>query len=102
MVGRPWKYRPLIQTLKDDELYNTSKVVRHGEALGLFDVSFDDPERQLSGDEKRRAMKNARSALANMVVAKLPEPDGEIEVTKPYRSFYPAWYGHTWKKVLGI
>lgn len=96
MVGRKWKYKPLIEVLKDDELYNVGKIIRLAESLGLFDSDLDSG-RPLLGEDKKRVMKNARSALANMTYMRLPEPDGELEVRQPYRAFYPAWLGSTWK-----
>lgn len=96
MAGRKWKYKPLIDVLNDDELYNVGKIIRYAESLGMFEQDLDSG-RDLVGDDKKRAMKNARSALANMTYTRLPEPDGEVEVSKPYRAYYPAWLGKTWK-----
>ena len=102
MAGRPWKYKPLVDALVNDELYPTSKIIKHAEELGLFDHDLDEPEHRLSPEQKKAAKKKARSALANIAAKKLPKPDGEIEVFKPYRGFYPAWYGKTWKKAMGL
>jgi len=100
MAGRPWKYKQLIEILDDDELYTTGKIIRRAEGLGLFDRDFDD-SRKLNPMEKRKAKTNARSAISIMANKKMPEPDGEIEVTKPYKATYRAWTGRTWKDALG-
>ena len=84
-----YKYGPLIKALEDDELYHVSKIIRRAVDDGFFD-NEDDP---------KAARKRARSALANHAL-KLGDPDGEVEVTKPYRAFYPAWFGRTWKTLL--
>lgn len=96
MAGRKWKYRILVEALDDDELYNVGKIIRIAEENGMFEFDLDSG-RRLVDEDKKRAMKNARSALANLTYTRLPEPDGEIEVFKPYRAYYPAWLGKTWK-----
>ena len=96
MAGRKWKYRPLVDALDDDALYNVAKIIRLAEEKGLFEYDLD-TGRRLVDEDKKRAMKNARSALANLTYIRLPEPDGEIEVLTPYRAYYPAWLGKTWK-----
>ena len=89
MVKHLWKYGGLIEPLADNELYHVAKIIHLGVDSGFFDQE-DDP---------KAAKKRARSALANHAL-KLGEPDGEIEVTKPYRAFYPAWFGKTWKRII--
>jgi len=102
-MGRPWKYDLIIQALEDEELYHTAKVIKHGEAAGLFDHSFDDEGIPLSAREKKQAMKNARSSLAHFAAKRLPkDPDGFLEVTKPYRGTFPVYYGRTWKQALAM
>ena len=97
-MARPWKYDKLITVLPEDELFHTAKVIAHGGEQGLFDYSFDEPDRKLTDVEKRNAMKNARSSLAHYVVKRLPkEPDGYVEAGAPSRAMYPAWYGKAWK-----
>ena len=95
-TGRPWKYKPLVDRLDDSELYTVSRIVSEAQEAGLFAVDFDDGK-PLTPDQQRAAKKRARSALANMT-KKLGEPNGEVEVQKPYRAFYPAWHGSTWKR----
>ena len=90
MVKTIWKYGELIQALDDNELYHVAKILRHGEAIGFFQKFSD----------LKLAKKRARSALSNHAL-KLGPPEGEIEVTRPYRAFFPAWYGKTWKKLIG-
>ena len=97
-TGRPWKYKPLIDRLEDSQLYHVGKIIQEAKSAGLFEFDLDEPDRSLSEQDKKRATKNARSALANKTTA-LPPPDGEIEVTRPYKSFYRAWLGSTWKKL---
>jgi hypothetical protein len=102
-MARPWKYDKLITALPDEELFHTAKVIDHGDAQGLFDFSFDDPDRRLSDIEKKNAMKNARSSLAHYVVNRLPKkPDGYVEAKAPARAMYPAWFGATWKSGIAI
>lgn len=98
-MGRPWKYDRLIQNLDDDDLYFTAKVIAYGLSEGLFDFSFDDPDRKLNDIEKKNAMANARSSLSHFVGKYLPEdPDGYLPGSKPTRVKYPAWYGWRWKR----
>lgn len=99
MAGRKWKYRNLIETLEDNELYHVSKIIRDAEDRGFFDHHID-TGRPLEGKDQLRAIRNARAALGNMAASKMPEADGEVEVTEPYKAFYRAWYGRTWKQVL--
>ena len=100
-MGRPWKYNRLIEALEEDELYHTAKVIKHGVSVGLFDHSFDEEAKALTGAQRTQAMKNARSSLAHFAARHLPKlPDGYLEVTKPYRGTFPLFYGRTWKKAL--
>lgn len=96
MAGRKWKYRVLVEGLNDGELYPVSKIVNRAEALGFFEYDLDSG-RPLFDEDRIRAKRNARSALAKLASTSMPAPDGQVEVQKPYRSFYPAWFGKTWK-----
>ena len=100
MAGRPWKYKPLVDALPEGELFHTGKIIRYCEGIGLFDFSLDDPDRRHTPEEKKRAKKNARSALAQLAAKKMPAPDGKVQVEKPYEASFKAWYGRTWKRVL--
>ena len=100
-MARPWKYDRLIKILEDNELYHTSKVIRNAEKLGLFEYSFDDPEKKNTKFDKRASMKKARSAIANFSAKYMPkEPDDLTEVTKPFLAYYPSFYGWRWKQTL--
>jgi len=98
MVGRRWKYKPLVEALDDDVLYHVAKIVNDGDSGGLFDFSFEDRSKPVTEDEKALAKKRARSALS-VIAKKLPAPEGEVEAFVPYRAYIPAWYGRTWKAV---
>jgi len=101
MAGRPWKYRPCIEILPDDELFNVAKIVEHAADQGLFDYNLDNPNQRFDAADKKRARRNARSALAQMAAQKMPDkPDGKIRVDHPFEAYYLAWYGRTWKKAL--
>ena len=99
-MARPWKYDRLIEALDDDELYYTSKIIKHGERLGLFDESFDYEGKKLTPQEKEYAMKKARSSLSTFASKYLPEADEYIRAPKPSKALYAAHYGRTWKKHL--
>ncbi|CAM2064217.1 hypothetical protein SCOR_02540 [Sulfidibacter corallicola] len=100
-MARPWKYDKLIRALDADALYHTARVIAFCNEKGLFDFSFDDPEKRLLEHEKRDAMRNARSSLAHFVSKHLPkEPEGFFPAGERSRAQYPAWFGRTWQKAL--
>ncbi len=96
MVGRKWIFRPLVESLDDDELYHVAKILAIADSRRLFEHDFPDRTKRVDATTARKNRVRARNSLAKMA-AKLGEPDGENEVSRPYRAFLKAWRGSKWK-----
>jgi len=92
-VGRPLKYRHLLDILEDDTLYSPGSIVRNGEQKGLLPSVRSVVERNL-----RRL--RIRHTFARFVVNhKFPQP-GEGLVKLVGQAPVPGWFGATWKAAL--
>ena len=96
-IGRPMKYKHLIEALDDETLYTPSTIVLLAETLGFLGSrgEGDTEERKL---EKRR-IRIAMGRFSNN--HDFPD-EGDGFITLRGQSPTPAWFGWRWKEALNV
>ena len=90
-VGRPMKYKRLLQALEDDKPYTPVCIALNGEEKGLVKVPKDKDTLM----EQRRKIRHTMARYK----ANHNFPENGDEIIKVYgQSPTPAWYGRRWKE----
>ena len=99
-VGRPLKYRHLIDILEDDTLYSPASIVRNGEEKGLLPVPDGDVPFSPADQERSEQAMRIRHSLARFADNhKFPRPsEGFVKLFGQAPA--PGWFGATWKAAL--
>ena len=90
-IGRPMKYRKVIESLNDDDLHTPATIARHAMEAGL--ISLDHPDPGL-------ARLRIRIALGRFSNNRQFPDEGDGMVTVPGQSPTPGWFGWRWKEGL--
>ena len=91
-VGRPLKYRQLLDILDDATIYSPGSIVRNGEEKGLLPPLGP-------ADQSQRRLRIRHTLCRYAVNHKFPRP-GEGWVKLDGQAPVPGWYGDTWKAAL--
>ena len=91
-IGRPMKYRKLIERLEEDELYTPATIAMFADELGFI----------RDGDEKSKRLDHQRIRIALGRFSNnhgFPD-EGDGMVTIKGQSPTPGWFGWRWKAAV--
>lgn len=92
-VGRPMKYRFLVEALYDREIYSPATIVDHCLEIGVLDPSR--PQKEL--DRERTRIRHSLSRFSQN--HHFPRGgDGPIDISG--QAMGVGWYGFRWKQAL--
>ena len=89
-IGRPMKYKTLIENLDPEDLYTPATIARFAEQNGFL-------EQGLSTEKIRLAKQRIRIALGRFSNNHQFPDEGDGMVTIKGQSPTPGWFGRRWK-----
>ena len=91
-IGRPMKYKSLIQSLNDHQLYTPSTIAGFAEETEFID--------ETEPSARRLARQRIRIALGRLSKNHHFPSEGDGMVKVKGQSPTPGWFGSRWKAVL--
>ena len=92
--GRPMKYRDLLLSLEDDDIYTPSTIATLAKNRGMFESAWDDPKGIRLEHQRIRITMGRFSNNNNF-------PDkGDGQVVVPGQPPIPGWFGWRWKAAI--
>ncbi len=91
-IGRPMKYRKILQRLENDDLYTPAAIARFAVEAGLVKESRNEP--------KKLVLQRIRIAMGRFSNNHDFPDEGDGMVTLRGQAPTPGWFGWRWKAPL--